>query len=263
MNTSLQQWPALVVTSGPRTGQSFTIAGGRVTLGRDADADITLDSHSVSRHHAAVHRDGDQVVVEDLGSTNGTYLNADRLTGPARLAVGDTLRLGDVELQFGVIGMPERRHGEGPVSSYDFGDVHGPVNAGSGAMNVGSGQQYVAGRDFHYGDTYDVEVSNDYDPSDEMFQGKGPGRALAVLGSVIALVGFVIWIGLIFSSFGVDDPSGPTPFDRRLAGVPALAVGFGLFVLGGVLSGIGTSMSKAARKRQQQKARQAERRRTR
>src|SRR5215207_1476493 len=141
MTSSLHRWPALVVTSGPQTGQSFTIAGGRIILGRDSDADIVLNSQSVSRHHAALHRDGDAVTIEDLGSTNGTAVNGDRLTGPARLSVADALQLGD-------IGMPQEREGEGPVSSFDFGDVTGPVNAGSGAMNVGSGQQYVAGRDF-------------------------------------------------------------------------------------------------------------------
>ena len=124
MNTSLQHWPALVITSGPEAGRSFTIGGGQVTIGRADDANIVLDSGSVSRRHARLRRDGDTVTLEDLRSTNGTFLNGDRLTGPARLSVGDTLRLGEVELQFGVIGMPERRHGEGPASSYDF-DQHG------------------------------------------------------------------------------------------------------------------------------------------
>src|SRR5215207_1431388 len=255
MTSSLHRWPALVVTSGPQTGQSFTIAGGRIILGRDSDADIVLNSQSVSRHHAALHRDGDAVTIEDLGSTNGTAVNGDRLTGPARLSVADALQLGDIQMQFGVIGMPQEREGEGPVSSFDFGDVTGPVNAGTGAMNVGSGQQYVAGRDFHYGDNYDVDISNDYDASDEMFQGTGAGRVLAVLGSIVALTGFVIWMALIFSGFGMDDPTGPTPFDRKFAGVPVMAIGFGLILLGGTMGGIGTGMSKAARKREKQRQR--------
>lgn len=260
---TIQRWPALVVTNGADAGRSYTIAGGDVVLGRAPDADIVLDSTSVSRHHARLHRDADTVTLEDLGSTNGTSVNGDRLTGPARLSVGDSLQLGDVELQFGVIGIPEQRHGEGPASSYDFGDVHGPVNAGSGSMNVGSGQQYVAGRDFHYGDTYDVDVSNDYDASDEMFQGKGPGRIIAVLGSVVALVGFVIWVSVIFSSFGITDPS-DTPFDDTFPGVPIpkLAIGGALFLLGGITSGIGTGMSKAARRREQARTDSARRRRT-
>ncbi len=255
MTTSMQQWPALVITEGPHAGQSFTISGGEVVLGREADATIVLDSSSVSRHHARLRRHGDNVVAEDLHSTNGTFVNEDRLTGPVRLDVGDTLRLGDVELQFGVIGMPARTHGEGPAASYDFGNVHGPVNAGSGSMNVGSGQQYVAGRDLHYGDKYDVEVTNDYDPSDEMFNGRGPGRVLAVFGSIVALVGFGIWMALIFSAFGTSDPSGPTPFDHRTAGIPTLVIGFALFAGGGILAGIGTGMSKASRKRADQASR--------
>lgn len=261
MGTSLQQWPALVITSGPEAGRSFTIGVGRFVLGRGADADIVLDSASVSRHHAALRRDGETVTIEDLGSTNGTSVNGDTLTRPATLGTGDLLRLGDIELQFGVIGMPPQRGGEGPATSYDFGDVHGPVNAGGGAMNVGSGQQYVASGNIHHGDTYDVEIHHDYDSSDEIFQGKGPGRVLAVVGMVVALVGFGIWMALIFSGFGVNDPNDTTPFDRTFAGIPLLAIGFALFLGGGILAGVGSGMSKAARRREAQAEKQAEKQR--
>lgn len=261
MGTSLQQWPALVITSGPEAGRSFTIGVGRFVLGRGADADIVLDSASVSRHHAALRRDGETVTIEDLGSTNATSVNGDTLTRPATLGTGDLLRLGDIELQFGVIGMPPQRGGEGPATSYDFGDVHGPVNAGGGAMNVGSGQQYVASGNIHHGDTYDVEIHHDYDSSDEIFQGKGPGRVLAVVGMVVALVGFGIWMALIFSGFGVNDPNDTTPFDRTFAGIPLLAIGFALFLGGGILAGVGSGMSKAARRRELQAEKQADKQR--
>ena len=85
VNTSLQHWPALVITSGPEAGRSFTIGDGEVVIGRADDANIVLDSSSVSRHHACLRRDGDTVMIEDLQSTNGTHVNGDRLTGPASL----------------------------------------------------------------------------------------------------------------------------------------------------------------------------------
>ncbi len=82
---------------------------------------------------------------------------------------------------------------------------------------------------------------------------------LAVLGTIVALVGFGIWMTLIFSGFGVNDPTDTTPFDRSFAGIPLLAIGFALFAGGGVLAGIGTGMSKAARKRQRQQTQRRQR----
>jgi ABC-type uncharacterized transport system permease subunit len=113
------------------------------------------------------------------------------------------------------------------------------------------GNQYIAQRDIHHGDNFDIDISNDYDPWDEVWQGKGLGRVLMVLGAIIALVGFGIFAALIFSGFGVTDPTGPTPFDREFAGIPVFAIGFAMFAGGGLLAGVGAGMSKAARKRRQ------------
>ena len=64
-------------------------------LGRDASADISLPDPAISRRHARVRRGLDGVWLEDLGSTNGTYINGDRLTVPYRLRDGDEVRLGN------------------------------------------------------------------------------------------------------------------------------------------------------------------------
>lgn len=256
MDTSLQQWPALVVTSGPLAGRSFTIVEPRAVIGRDADVDIRLQSPGVSRRHALAQRQGDGITVEDLGSSNGTWVNGRPVQRPTPLQPGDLVRLGDVDLQYGVIGLPAQRSTDDRrPATYDFGDVGGPVNAGSGNLNAGSGSQYVAGRDVHHGDTYDIDVSNDYDPWDEVWQGSGPGRLLMVVGGIVALLGFGIWVTLLFSAMTTDDPFAETPFDKELLGIPALAVGFGLFAGGGVLAGIGSGMSKAARKRAERRRR--------
>jgi hypothetical protein len=248
MDTSLQQLPALVIVSGPDEGRRFTLGPAQMVIGRGDDVDIALGGNLVSRHHAALLRQGNSVVFEDLGSSNGSWHNGLRVTQPVTLNPGDLLLLGNVELQFGVATIPAQRSGPTQVS-YDFGNVSGPVNAGSGNLNTGSGSQYVAGRDIHHGDKYAVEVNNDYDPWDEVWQGQGIGRWLLALGGVIALCGFGLWVSLMFSAFTADDPFTNTPFDKQIAGVPALGVGFALIVGGGVLSGIGNGMSKAARKR--------------
>ncbi len=103
---------------------------------------------------------------------------------------------------------------------------------------------YAAGRDIHH----NVRVTNDYDPSDEVFQGRGIGRLLAVIGGVIALGGFCLLADFIYRAATIGGTS--NLFGLELApGVPQIPVGFGAFLAGGILSGIGTGMSKAARKR--------------
>jgi hypothetical protein len=183
-----------------------------------------------------VVRAGGQVVLNDLGSTNGTWVNGRRLVGTQELRPGDTIRLGEVSLAF--------EPAAPPPTSYGFGDVHGAVHAGTG-------DQYLNGRDRYDQRSYRYSTTNDYDPWDEAFQGKGPGRVLLILGGLLALAGFGLVLYFFYVAFnsGIDDPVGQSPFGLQVAGVPVLAVAVGTFFTGGVLAGIGSGMSKAARKR--------------
>jgi hypothetical protein len=123
------------------------------------------------------------------------------------------------------------------------------VNAQVNAQAFGSGNVRVGD------DYYTAYHSNDYDPADELVSGRGPGRALAVVGLLIALAGFGGWIYLIFSAFSSADVDS-NPFSRELVpGVPLAPVAFVTFLVGGVLYGLGLSMSKAARKRYEQQHR--------
>jgi DNA-binding winged helix-turn-helix (wHTH) protein len=69
-------------------------------LGRAPDAAVWIDALGVSRHHARIIVEGRDATVEDLGSKNGTYLGAERVTSPCRLADGDQIRLGSVVITF-------------------------------------------------------------------------------------------------------------------------------------------------------------------
>jgi pSer/pThr/pTyr-binding forkhead associated (FHA) protein len=69
-------------------------------LGRGAQADIVLSDHFSSSAHARLVPQGEAVVLEDLGSTNGTFLNGEPLTGPQPLHHGDRIRIGDSEFTF-------------------------------------------------------------------------------------------------------------------------------------------------------------------
>jgi pSer/pThr/pTyr-binding forkhead associated (FHA) protein len=77
---------------------SWPISGGRLTVGRGLDNNVVIEDASVSRHHAELTREGGRLEVRDLGSRNGTWLNAARVTsGP--VAAGDELAFGAVQLE--------------------------------------------------------------------------------------------------------------------------------------------------------------------
>jgi FHA domain len=93
--------PRLRVESaaGLRDGVAYDLSDGAV-LGRGDQVDIKLEDSFASTSHARLMPQGDVVVLEDLGSTNGTYLNGEPLRGPQPLHVGDRIRIGDSEFTF-------------------------------------------------------------------------------------------------------------------------------------------------------------------
>jgi hypothetical protein len=92
--------PRLVVEQalGHESGIAYDLRGG-ATLGR-GDVEIKLEDPFASSRHARISRQGHVVVIEDLGSTNGTYLNDQPLTGPQPLHDGDVIRIGDSEFSY-------------------------------------------------------------------------------------------------------------------------------------------------------------------
>ncbi len=83
---------------GHESGVAYDLMDG-ATLGR-GDVEIRLDDPFASTRHARISREGHVVVIEDLGSTNGTYLNESPLTGPQPLHDGDRIRIGDCEFSY-------------------------------------------------------------------------------------------------------------------------------------------------------------------
>jgi len=88
-----------VVKRGAKAGTRYLVNDDRTTIGRHPDSDIFLDDVTVSRRHAEVRREGEAVLMSDVGSLNGTYLNRSRIeTGSLRS--GDEVQVGKFKLVF-------------------------------------------------------------------------------------------------------------------------------------------------------------------
>jgi len=85
----------LVVIEGPNEGQAYPLQDMICTLGRTTDNTIVIDNTRISRHHTQIRLLPQGAIVEDMGSTNGTWVNRRQLTGPHRLKPGDVITLAD------------------------------------------------------------------------------------------------------------------------------------------------------------------------
>ena len=90
---------SLVVTQGVLTGTSLPLREAGTIIGRNPECALVLEDDFASGRHARIfHRDG-AWFVEDLGSTNGTFVGSERLTGPVRVEAGSTLRIGKTVIE--------------------------------------------------------------------------------------------------------------------------------------------------------------------
>ncbi len=89
----------LVILSQGLTGKTHELKVDKTTIGRVEDNTLPIVEPSVSSHHCEILLRGSDVVVKDLNSTNGTFINGDKVTGEAVLKPGQILRLGQIELR--------------------------------------------------------------------------------------------------------------------------------------------------------------------
>ena len=89
----------LVVTAGALKGTSIDLAQQQITLGRANDATLVLNDDYASSRHARIFPQDGQWIVEDLGSTNGTYLDRQKVTRPLPVPLGVPIRIGKTVLE--------------------------------------------------------------------------------------------------------------------------------------------------------------------
>ena len=88
----------LRIESGERQGEQVPLALGTLQVGRRPDCGLVLKDGSVSGRHAELHVAADRVELADLGSTNGTRVNGEKIPGPVKLEDGDRIQLGESTL---------------------------------------------------------------------------------------------------------------------------------------------------------------------
>ena len=103
------------------------------TIGRAVECDVVIASKSVSREHTRIRRDGRRWFVDDLGSTNGTYLNGERVVASLPMMDGDSLKVGDVEFSFHD---PDTTTRENPIPDLEVDITSGVVRVNRKAVSL-------------------------------------------------------------------------------------------------------------------------------
>jgi predicted component of type VI protein secretion system len=158
--------PKLVALSEGYTGRSHELTVDRTTVGRVEDNAFTIPEPSVSSHHCEILLKGNEVVVRDLDSTNGTFINDERITEGV-LKLGQVLRLGQMELR---------------LESGTAGG--GPAAGGKKAMD----HTLVVPQGVRFGEAGGAPATVS-DTATQMFQRKtqGPNRLIWVVVAVVVL----------------------------------------------------------------------------
>ncbi len=109
------------------------------TIGRAVECDVVIASKSVSREHTRIHREGRRWYVDDLGSTNGTYLNGERVLTSLALLDGDILKVGDISFTFHD---PDTTVRESPIPDLEVDTTAGVVRVNRKAVSL-SPKEYL------------------------------------------------------------------------------------------------------------------------
>ncbi len=130
--------PKLTLLLGRRVMQAYDFKQPSIIVGRDEGADVVIDNPSVSRRHAEIRLDESGWVVEDLGSSNGTYFKGQKIAAPQSIGLGDEIGFGKFSIVFG------KALGEGevpvakpsPMADKPAARTPAPAGAAEGTMHI-------------------------------------------------------------------------------------------------------------------------------
>ena len=106
---------ALQVVRGRSEANTLRLMDGVNSIGRHDDCQIRIRSSQVSRRHCQLFEDGDKLILRDLGSSNGTFVNGKRVLGQQTLKPGDVLTIGSVTLRVGLLGAAPKSAAASPA----------------------------------------------------------------------------------------------------------------------------------------------------
>jgi len=110
----------LTLKTGPQPGKIYPLTKGEMIVGRDAAADVIIPDAEVSRKHARLYLQGGSYVLEDLGSTNGSFVDGQRLMGPHALRAGEMIMFGEnISLTFEAVNLDPDKTVVGAPLSFD------------------------------------------------------------------------------------------------------------------------------------------------
>jgi pSer/pThr/pTyr-binding forkhead associated (FHA) protein len=135
MTTHLGPQALLIVKQGPQIGIQFPLTAERYTIGRDESCDIIIQDAEVSRRHSQISWTEHGFVIQDLESTNGTFLNGSQLGSATPLKSGDNIGLGQTTLMFELqqaADQPAFEHGSPAQQSEQAGGKRGATSSFSG-----------------------------------------------------------------------------------------------------------------------------------
>jgi len=135
----------LVVRQGAQAGMSFTISGNQAIIGREEGIDVILQDAEASRRHSRIIWQGGQYLIEDMGSTNGTFVNGVQITMPQILNPGDSIGIGQTALVFQAAGGRPSAYPsyQTPSPTYQASSYTPPPAAAKPAKSGASATQYL------------------------------------------------------------------------------------------------------------------------
>ena len=176
----------LVLRVGPSPGKVYPLLKSEVTLGRDINNEIVINDAEISRKHSRLKIVGNGYVIEDLGSTNGTWVDEQRISGQYQLSHGDTIRMGDnISLTYEVIG-------------YDADATVASSSAAPATAQAPPPQQYQEPQQPYQQTPRDYQYGGRVPETAEAPTILGMNRTLAIVLAVLIVLGLCLIVGLFW-----------------------------------------------------------------